>query len=175
MKRWLRFVSVMAIGVLAGCGPSRDEGLISSTHTELEAANSAIDTMTTALGEYMKAKESTDKDAKETVVAQKKTLRDAADSYRKSAERLQGYYRQAETAALKTPEERKKFREANNSKLAKVAQTIADASENDRKFRVALEEAKTKKYDTDLTEVFKSLQEADLQFASLKPSGGRVR
>jgi hypothetical protein len=174
MKRWLRYVSILALGVLAGCGPTRDEGLISSTRTELEAANGALDTMTNAIGEYMKAKESTEKDAKETVDTQKKKLRDGADTYRKAAEGLQRLYRQAESAALKTPEERKKFRADNSSKLAAVANAIAEASDNDRKFRVALEEC-TKKYDKDLTEVLKTLQEADLQFASLKPSGARVR
>jgi mRNA-degrading endonuclease HigB of HigAB toxin-antitoxin module len=171
MKRWLRSLSFLVIGTLAGCGASRDEGLISSTQIELASANSAMETMTTDLGEYMKLKEGNDTKA---INDKKKALLDAADNFRQSAQKLQGLYRQAESAALKTPEERKKFREANKAKIDQYTQTISDLAETGRKFTVALDES-TKKYDKDLTEVLKKLQDANMQFASLKPSTGRAR
>jgi DNA repair ATPase RecN len=170
MKRWLRFVSVVMIGALAGCGASRDEGLLSSTKIELANANTAMNNMTEGFAEYMKLKDGNDKKA---IDDQKKTLLDAAESYRQSAQKLQTLYRQAESAALKTPEERKKFREANKNKLEDCAQAISNLAETGRKFTAALDS--TKKYDKDLTEVLKRLQDADLQFASLKPSVTRTR
>ena len=166
MKRWLRSLSFLVIGTLAGCGASRDEGLISSTQIELANANSAMETMTTGFAEYVKLKEGNDKKA---IDDQKKTLLDSAENLRQSAQKLQGLYRQAESAALKTPEERKKFRDANKSKLEKYTQSISDLAESGRKFSVAVDEC-TKKYDKDLTEVLKRLQDANMQFASLKPS-----
>jgi hypothetical protein len=171
MKRWLRCVSIVMIGALTGCGASRDEGLITSTQTVLADANSAMDSMTTGFAEYMKLKEGNDKKA---IDEQKKALIDSAGSLFQAAQKLQGLYRQAESAALKTPEERKKFREANASKIRNYTETISTLGETGRKFEVALEEC-TKKYDKDLTEVLKRLQEANLQFASLKPTISRVR
>jgi hypothetical protein len=170
MKRWLRFVSVVMIGALAGCGASRDEGLLSSTTLELEAANSAMDSMTTGFAEYVKLKEGNDKKA---IDDQKKALLDSAGSLFQSAQKLQGYYRQAESAALKTPEERKKFRDANHKKLVQYTQAISTLADTGRKFAAALESSK--KYEKDLTEVLKRLQDANLQFASLKPSIARAR
>ena len=171
MKRWLRYLSFFVLGTLVGCGASRDEGLISSTKIELANADSAITTMTTALEDFAKAKEANDKEA---ISTQKKTLLDAAGNLLQSAQKLQGLYRQAESAALKTPEEREKFRKDNKSKLEQVATTISNLAENDRKFKIALDDA-TKKYDKELTDVLKRLQEANLQFASLKPSSIRAR
>jgi hypothetical protein len=166
MMRRLRYTAVLAVVSLVGCGVSRDEGVISSTQIVLSDANSALETMTTSLDEFVKAKEKKD----DTVAKdQKETLLKSAESLKKSADKLQELYRQADASKLKTPEERTAFRERNKAKLAKVADTINSLAESDRKFKAALEEA-TKKYDKDLTDVLKKLQEANLQFSSLKPS-----
>jgi hypothetical protein len=51
---------------------------------------------------------------------------------------------------------------------------ISELSENDRQFKIALDDA-SKKYDKDLSEVLKKLQDANLVYASLKPSAARLR
>jgi chromosome segregation ATPase len=174
MKLRLRLASVVLLGTLVGCGASRDEGLISSTRTELSDANSALLKLTASIENFMKAKESKDAAAAETIKTEKQAMTEAARTLKQSAQKLQGLYRQAESAALPTPEEREAFRKANKSKLEGIANAVSELADTYPKFKTALDEC-SKKYEKDITETLKELQDANLMFASIKPSATRTR
>jgi hypothetical protein len=166
MTSWLRRCGVFALVVfIPGCLGGGDEGLISSTNSQLGDAAGYFDSMTASLKDFLKHKEANDdKTAKDDA----KAAAEAAAKLKAVAKQLQSYYRQSETAGSKrTEKERDEFRQANQSRLAEFANKVADLSERDREFRATLAQV-TKKYtDAPVQDLLKELREADSQFASI--------
>jgi hypothetical protein len=166
MTSWLRRSGVFALVVfIPGCLGGGDEGLISSTNSQLGNAAGYFDTMTASLKDFLKHREANDdKAAKDDA----KAAADAAAKLKAVAKDLQTLYRQSETAGSKrTEKEKDEFRQANQSKLTEFANKVDDLSQRDREFRTTLAQV-TKKYtDAPVQELLKELRDADAQFASI--------